>query len=478
MQILSVKHLFVLALFISFLWPAAVPAQDQAPAEQGGETDYLEEYEYVGSDQTPAAQGEERKIYNDFEGQPTLLILPLRPQGIEPEIAENLTDLMALEVEKTGMFDVYSKKELQELLKLQEYKQLVGVEDDGELAKVGEKLGAKFLLHGNIGRVGGTYVLSLVLVDVKEVRAVRRVNQTLVGEPGGLIGSLRSAVLALSLEERGVAPDITGSLIDGLRIAEKPKTLFFHLRLGYEIPVGAVQDDSTRKFILPSLMVVNTEFAWQFHPYLQLVGSTGMALSLMNEFHNQNTQAFYRITEGDAEPSFLTNITTSRFDFQTYRIPIDIMINVRPPRGRLLPYFATGLGVSYQFYSFSDETIKRKLPEYPTPPCADPFSQEGDICIMQYDLPAADSKSYFNIDFPVAAGFDYLITDNIGISVEAKYLLTYALSGDFHADFVQDVPNEYTNEDGKAVAETTGDTVPLRRLHQGISLSFGVIAYY
>jgi len=457
MQILSAKHLFVFVLIVALLWPFASAAQEN---------------------KAPAAQEGERRVYSDFEGQPSLLIMPLRPQGVEPEIAENLTDLMSLEVEKTGMFDVYSKKELQELLKLQEYKQLVGVDDDGELAKVGEKLGAKFLLHGNIGKVGGTYVLSLVLVDVKESRAVRRVNQTLVGEPGGLIGSLRSAVLALSLEERGVAPDITGGLIDGLRIAEKPKTLFFHLRLGYEIPVGATQDSSTRKYVMPSMMIVNTEFSWQFHPYLQLVGATGMGLSIMNEFHNQNTQAFYRLTEGDTEPTFLTNITGSRFDFQTYRIPLDIMINVRPPRGRLLPYFATGLGVSYQFYSFGKEKIKRHLPDYPEPPCSGQYLQEGEICITEYDLPAADSISYVNLDFPVAAGFDYLITDNIGISVEARYLLTYALSGDFTAEFVQDVPTEYENDAGQAVAETTGDYVPLRRLHQGISLSFGVIAYY
>ena len=59
-----------------------------------------------------------------------------------------------------------------------------------------------------------------------------------VGEETGLVGSLRAAVLSLTLEEKGVAPDISAGLIDDLTIAEKTKTVFFAISPAYEIPVG------------------------------------------------------------------------------------------------------------------------------------------------------------------------------------------------------------------------------------------------
>ncbi|MFA6034694.1 MAG: hypothetical protein WC889_17475, partial [Myxococcota bacterium] len=121
---------------------------------------------------------------------PRLVLLDLQANGVSNEIAQSLTDMLDLELERAKLYTVLSQQDLRALLKVEEQKQLLGVEGAPmeTLARLAKAVNAPYLCRGSVGKVGNTLVVSLDVIDVNEVKAIRRVNQTLVGDTGSLVG--------------------------------------------------------------------------------------------------------------------------------------------------------------------------------------------------------------------------------------------------------------------------------------------------
>lgn len=408
--------------------------------------------------------------------RPLLIVLPLEDSGVGRAVADSLSDLLVLEVERVRLFTVLAQKELQDMLRQVANRQLMGVESDEELAAVGAALQASFVLRGSVGRVGATYLLTLSLLDVKQARSIRRVEQRMAGNPDGLLGSLNSAVLALALEEEGVAPDLTAGMIDSLNIARKPKTLFARLGLGYELPVGPMIDSGDLAYLLPGLMTVNVSAGYHVRPYLQLVFETGLGMSIAEHYAMQNKMLYVRKV-GDQDAVSQPEVRISDFDYQVWRVPLHVMARFQPSQGRLLPFAQVGLGASWQRTSVGDEHIQLL---HSDTPCAEPFRTEGGRCLRDVTLsPERKSIDYVNLHVPVSFGVDYLLSHNWGIGFELRYLLTYSLDkNDRDLDLLFTHEAEPYLKGGESVRELVGDTVPIRRLHHGIGVLAGVFYYF
>jgi TolB-like protein len=422
--------------------------------------------------------------------RPLLIVLPLEDKGVGADIAGSLTDLLVLEVERVQLFTVLAQQELRDMLNQSAQRQLMGVESDEELAAVGAALKANLMLRGSVGRVGATYLLTLSLIDVKQARAIRRVEQRMSGDPDGLLGSLHSAVLSLALEEKGVAPDLTASMIDSLNIARKPKTLFVRLGLGYETPVGPTIDSGDLAYMLPELMVVNLSAGYMVKPYFQLVFETGVGLSIAEQFAMQNKLLYLRDPDGaDADGKYAFNsepsVNLANFDYQTMRVPLNIMARFQPKEGRLLPFAQFGLGFSWQRYSVGDEHVELLYTDTAirdsAAVCPDPYTKTADgYCQRKLDLtPLSKSVDYFNLQVPVSFGVDYLLSANWGIGFELRYLLTYSLNKDARdLDIIYSSDLEDPYPYGQNGAEALADTTPIRRLNHSISVLAGFFYYY
>ncbi len=412
---------------------------------------------------------------------PSLIVLPIEAHGVQQTIADSLTDLLVLELQKANMYTVIAQDDLKSLLEHAQVKQLIGVDSEEELAKVGQQLQADYLLRSSLGKVGATYLLSLTLIDVKEAKAARRVNQSLNGDPEDLIGSLHSAVVALALEEKGMAPDITAPLIESLNIAQKIKHLFISANIGYELPIGNMTDKDDVAYALPDLLNIRLSAEWHLKPYLRLIAESGLDLSIAQQYNMQNKR-IVATPDGSGGVDTTTVVTTTQFDFATIRIPFSLMARLQPSSGRLLPFVLLGLGMSWQKYSFDNEKLEiLDDTKSSNGTCSAPYTATASgHCLRKLELePMEDSVNFINLHVPFRAGIDYLLTQHFGFGVSANYLLTFAVNksdDDLTTKFI--TYDSYTDSNGNTVKEGIGDIVPVRRLHHGLSVMSRIFFYF
>jgi len=136
------------------------------------------------------------------EKKPRLVINDLVPLRVAPDEAVAITDAVLTYLQGRGLFEVLGTREIQTILGAERQKQLLGVCGQDTVAcgaDLSKLVAARFVLSGQLAKVGSTYQLSLQLVDTER-------GQT----------SSRSSKLAGTLEEvRAIVPyaasEATGS---------------------------------------------------------------------------------------------------------------------------------------------------------------------------------------------------------------------------------------------------------------------------
>jgi TolB-like protein len=108
-------------------------------------------------------------------------VLGLTPAGgLEPAMADALTDAIAAEVSRAGLFDVTSQKDMQTVLGLERQRQLLGCSDEAAscLTELAGALGARFVLSGSVARLGPDAVqLNLQTIDSVKAQASGRATR-------------------------------------------------------------------------------------------------------------------------------------------------------------------------------------------------------------------------------------------------------------------------------------------------------------
>jgi hypothetical protein len=109
-------------------------------------------------------------------------MLPLSALGgVSKETAQLLADALAGELRKRPGVSVLTQSDVAALLGAERTRQMMGCSDSGCFAELGGALGADRVVHGSIGRVGGSLVVNLSALDPRRAVTAASVSERLRG---------------------------------------------------------------------------------------------------------------------------------------------------------------------------------------------------------------------------------------------------------------------------------------------------------
>jgi hypothetical protein len=113
----------------------------------------------------------------------TVVLLPLAAIGEVDKAAVALfTEALAGELRRRPGVSVMADSDVAALLGVEKRKQMTaGCSDAGCLAELGGALGADRVIHGTVGRVGGSLLVNLASLDARRARGVASVSERLKG---------------------------------------------------------------------------------------------------------------------------------------------------------------------------------------------------------------------------------------------------------------------------------------------------------
>jgi hypothetical protein len=108
--------------------------------------------------------------------KPKLMVLELTPvPGVDAAMASTLTDAIATEVASRGFFEVVSTKDVQTLLGVERQRQLMGCSEEGRcLTELAGAIGTRFVLTGQLGKLGDAFQLTLETLDSHKEKPLGR----------------------------------------------------------------------------------------------------------------------------------------------------------------------------------------------------------------------------------------------------------------------------------------------------------------
>jgi hypothetical protein len=134
-----------------------------------------------------------------------IAVVAFAPAAIaNPSDAKLLTDVVTVELDKLGKFDVLSNADVQQALSLEAEKQAVGCSAQDCLAEIAGAMGARLVVFGQLGRLEEQYLLTLNLFDSERAASAGRElldAEDLTGLRGQLPAAVASLVANASLPE-------------------------------------------------------------------------------------------------------------------------------------------------------------------------------------------------------------------------------------------------------------------------------------
>ncbi|MEW5849664.1 MAG: PEGA domain-containing protein [Myxococcota bacterium] len=156
----------------------------------------------------------------------SLAVLDLGAHGVHDTTANNLTQVLAVELKKIRGTSVIGREDVRAMLQLQAAKASVGCDDMACLVEIGGALGVDKLVTGSVGRVSNTYIVTLRLVSARNSRVENLVTESFSGQEEQLIRAVRRAGRALL----GITSAEPGTLViaaphEGVRVQLDGKAL-------------------------------------------------------------------------------------------------------------------------------------------------------------------------------------------------------------------------------------------------------------
>jgi TolB-like protein len=132
-------------------------------------------------------------------------VLDLTPgAGVSAKRATALTEVVTKEVGEHLACDVLGKSEIASLISFEAEKQAAGCADDDCMAEIGDALGVKYLITGDLAEVDGAVLLSMRMMDLERTKVVERVTESYLGKGRGLISFVGWAARKLVAEDEAV----------------------------------------------------------------------------------------------------------------------------------------------------------------------------------------------------------------------------------------------------------------------------------
>jgi TolB-like protein len=131
-------------------------------------------------------------------GVTKMAVLNLAAYDTNPQLADNLTQLLAIELKKVDGTSVISRDEIKAMLQYETQKQIAQCKSDVAcLVEIGGALGVEYLVSGGLGKLEDTYVIHLKLMDINKAEVVQRVSESFRGPETQLAQAIRFATRAL-----------------------------------------------------------------------------------------------------------------------------------------------------------------------------------------------------------------------------------------------------------------------------------------
>jgi hypothetical protein len=131
-------------------------------------------------------------------GGSSVAVMDVTASGVPPELAENLTRLLTLELRSFEGLSVVSRGEIQAMLRFASERETAACRSDTAcLLRIGGALGVDYLVTGSVGMLGDAYVVALELMDIEAAQVVSRASQSFRGDATDLPAALRFAVWEL-----------------------------------------------------------------------------------------------------------------------------------------------------------------------------------------------------------------------------------------------------------------------------------------
>jgi len=126
------------------------------------------------------------------------VVTPIAAQrNVDEGLVSVLGDIMLSELQKRGG-QVVGYSDIQAMLDNEAAKNVLDCDGTNCLAELGDAMGARYLIHSSLGRIGAQYVLNLKLIDVEKATVKARVTRQVGSEDeAALIEVVRTAVVEL-----------------------------------------------------------------------------------------------------------------------------------------------------------------------------------------------------------------------------------------------------------------------------------------
>ena len=134
-----------------------------------------------------------------------IAVMELRAEaGIAAGVRDLLYERLLREVEKAGQHEVLGRTDIESMLGLEADRQKLGCFDDSScIAEIGGALGVRYMLTGNLGRIGESLLFNIKRIDVNQAKAVGRVSRRIKGGTDEqLLDALPSIVAELFGQEQ------------------------------------------------------------------------------------------------------------------------------------------------------------------------------------------------------------------------------------------------------------------------------------
>lgn len=147
---------------------------------------------------------------------PRVLVLDLEASEIEASQARLINGLVTDSMSKIVGFEVVSSADLRQLVEVEASKAAAGCDVSSCLADLAGAMGARFVVFGNMGRLGDLTVVTVSLFDTQQAKAAKRERvqvRKLEELPAALDGALARLMGQEVTAPAGPSPVLVGSAV-------------------------------------------------------------------------------------------------------------------------------------------------------------------------------------------------------------------------------------------------------------------------
>jgi hypothetical protein len=133
-------------------------------------------------------------------------VLDLAPgEGVTPERAQSFSEVVTGEVGQNLGCTVLSRAEIRQLVSFEVERQMSGCDTTSCLSEIGDALGVERLVIGTISKIESRTLVSLRLVNMKDMTVIRRVTDSFEGSDKNAIRWIGWLAKRLALDDETLA---------------------------------------------------------------------------------------------------------------------------------------------------------------------------------------------------------------------------------------------------------------------------------